>query len=137
MRRGYETYVGSYTKKRSTSSRKGGRSSSTSRVSDDISSDSTLERELAPAWEAPSSYRRPKANDWPFANALISYKFSMASLRRSKGWMSKEGPGFIAQDPPLFSTIYGTAIARGGCSNRMCFARVAPSRTGSAYRRPS
>lgn len=115
MRRGYETYVGKLHQKEVDFVAKRGSELVYIQVSDDISSDSTLERELAPAWEAPSSYRRLKARISLLLNKLNQLQVFNGVVEAAERMVVKGGSWVHRPGPSLFS-ICDTAIAREGGS---------------------
>lgn len=115
MRRGYETYVGKLYQKEVDFVAKRGSALVYIQVSDDISSDSTLERELVPAWEAPLSYRRLKARISLLLNKLNQLQVFNGVVEAAERMVVKGGSWVHRPGPSLFS-ICDTAIAREGGS---------------------
>lgn len=115
MRRGYETYVGKLYQKEVDFVAKRGSELVYIQVSDDISSDSTLERGLVPAWEAPLSYRRLKARISLLLNKLNQLQVFNGVVEAAERMVVKGGSWVHRPGPSLFS-ICDTAIAREGGS---------------------
>lgn len=115
MRRGYETYVGKLYQKEVDFVAKRGSELVYIQVSDDTSSDSTLERELVPAWEAPLSYRRLKARISLLLNKLNQLQVFNGVVEAAERMVVKGGSWVHRPGPSLFS-ICDTAIAREGGS---------------------
>lgn len=115
MRRGYETYVGKLQQKEVYFVAKRGSELVYIQVSDDISSESTLERELVPAWEAPLSYRRLKARISLLLNKLNQLQVFNGVVEAAERMVVKGGSWVHRPGPSLFS-ICDTAIAREGGS---------------------
>lgn len=115
MKRGYETYVGKLYQKEVDFVAKRGSELVYIQVSDDISSDSTLERELVPAWEAPLSYRRLKARISLLLNKLNQLQVFNGVVEAAERMVVKGGSWVHRPGPSLFS-ICDTAIAREGGS---------------------
>lgn len=115
MRRGYETYVGKLQQKEVYFVAKRGSELVYIQVSDDISFESTLERELVPAWEAPLSYRRLKARISLLLNKLNQLQVFNGVVEAAERMVVKGGSWVHRPGPSLFS-ICDTAIAREGGS---------------------